>query len=50
MAGKLSLIDPVLSGNAAPLPGVIESFGGTDIYFSRRHALGNEGPLLAQTV
>ena len=24
MAGKLSLIDPVLSGNAAPLPGVIE--------------------------
>lgn len=30
--GKRILVDPVLSGNASPIPGTVKSFKGTDIY------------------
>lgn len=32
MAGKRILVDPVFSANAAPLPGMIKAFAGTNLY------------------
>ncbi len=32
ISGKRILVDPVLSGHASPIPGMIKSFSGTDIY------------------
>ena len=32
LSGKRFLVDPVLSGNASPIPGTTKSFAGTDFY------------------
>src|SRR5690554_939493 len=32
VAGKRMLVDPVLSGNASPIPGTNKAFAGTDVY------------------
>lgn len=32
IAGKRILVDPVLSGNASPIPGTNKAFAGTDVY------------------